>query len=193
MNFKKIQLTKQNTLNVVYSNENGDTVSVTGANIVHQDLKEALRNLVPHLTLLSEQREGYNNTLEELEQQREWEEKSIYTRMAVTGVTLNVDEVSVSGTRILERGDIIRISTPKISTVDDENYGYKSELSLALDNLKYEAEQYIVERKWALKQGELDFDEAGNPFADIEAGDVPSVSVEMKTKVYTTTEKVGVS
>ena len=75
MDFKKIQLTKQNTLNVVYSNENGDTVSVTGANIVHQDLKEALRNLVPHLTLLSEQREGYNNTLEELEQQRDWEEK----------------------------------------------------------------------------------------------------------------------
>ncbi len=191
MDFKKIQLTKQNTLNVVYSNENGDTVSVTGANIVHQDLKEALRNLVPHLTLLSEQREGYNNTLEELEQQREWEEKSIYTRMAVTGVTLNVDEVSVSGTRILERGDIIRISTPKISTVDDENYGYKSELSLALDNLKYEAEQYIVERKWALKQGELNFDEAGDPFADIEAGDVPSVSVEMKTKGYTACEKVG--
>lgn len=191
MDFKKIQLTKQNTLNVVYSNENGDTVSVTGANIVHQDLKEALRNLVPHLTLLSEQREGYNNTLEELEQQREWEEKSIYTRMAVTGVTLNVDEVSVSGTRILERGDIIRISTPKISTVDDENYGYKSELSLALDNLKYEAEQYIVERKWALKQGELDFDEAGDPFAEIDAGDVPSVSVEMKTKGYTACEKVG--
>lgn len=193
MDFKKIQLTKQNTLNVVFSNENGDTVSVTGANIVHQDLKEALRNLVPHLTLLSEQREGYNNTLEELEQQREWEEKSIYTRMAVNAVALNADEVSICGTRILERGDIIRISTPKISTVDDENYGYKSELSLALDNLKYEAEQYIVERKWALKQGELDFDEAGNPFADIEAGDVPSVSVEMKTKVYTTTEKVGVS
>lgn len=190
MDFKKIQLTKQNTLNVVYSNENGDTVSVTGANIVHQDLKEALRNLVPHLTLLSEQREGYNNTLEELEQQREWEEKSIYTRMAVTGVTLNVDEVSVSGTRILERGDIIRISTPKISTVDDENYGYKSELSLALDNLKYEAEQYIVERKWALKQGELNFDEAGDPFAEIEAGDIPSVSVELKT---TACEKVEVS
>jgi hypothetical protein len=194
MDFKKIQLTKQNTLNVVYSNENGDTVSVTGANIVHQDLKEALRNLVPHLTLLSEQREGYNNTLEELEQQREWEEKSIYTRMAVNAVALNADEVSVSGTRILERGDIIRISTPKISTVDDENYGYKSELSLALDNLKYEAEQYIVERKWALKQGELNFDEAGDPFAEIKAGDVPSVSVEMKTKGHTTTcEKVRVS
>lgn len=194
MDLKKIQLTKQNTLNVVYSNENGDTVSVTGANIVHQDLKEALRNLVPHLTLLSEQREGYNNTLEELEQQREWEEKSIYTRMAVNAVALNADEVSICGTRILERGDIIRISTPKISTVDDENYGYKSELSLALDNLKYEAEQYIVERKWALKQGELDFDEAGDPFAEIEAGDVPSVHVEMKTKGHTTTcEKVRVS
>ena len=35
MDFKKIQLTKQNTLNVVYSNDDGDTITMVGANIVH--------------------------------------------------------------------------------------------------------------------------------------------------------------
>lgn len=180
MNFKKIQLTKQNTLNVVYSNEDGDTITMVGANIVHRDFKEAIKNLVPHLALLTEQREAYNNTLGELEQQREWEEKSVFTRMSVTSVTLNTDEVAVCGSRVLDRGDIINLNAPKVSTVDDESYEYISDLALAIDNLKYEAEQYVTERKWGLKQSELNFDEAGDPFAGVEAGDVPSVTVETK-------------
>lgn len=180
MDFKKIQLTKQNTLNVVYLNEDGDTITMVGANIVHRDFKEAIKNLVPHLALLTEQREAYNNTLGELEHQREWEEKSVFTRMSVTSVTLNTDEVVVSGTRVLDRGDVINLNAPKVSTVDDESYEYISELSLAIDNLKYEAEQYVTERKWGLKQSELNFDEAGDPFAGVAAGDVPSVTVETK-------------
>lgn len=180
MDFKKIQLTKQNTLNVVYSNEDGDTITMVGANIVHRDFKEAIKNLVPHLALLTEQREAYNNTLGELEQQREWEEKSVFTRMSVTSVTLNTDEVAVCGSRVLDRGDIINLNAPKVSTVDDESYEYISELALAIDNLKYEAEQYVTERKWGLKQSELNFDEAGDPFAGVEADDVPSVTVETK-------------
>lgn len=180
MDFKKIQLTKQNTLNVVYSNEDGDTITMVGANIVHRDFKEAIKNLVPHLALLTEQREAYNNTLGELEQQREWEEKSVFTRMSVTSVVLNTDEVAVCGSRVLDRGDIINLNAPKVSTVDDESYEYISELALAIDNLKYEAEQYVTERKWGLKQGELNFDDAGDPFAGVEAGDVPSVTVETK-------------
>lgn len=180
MNFKKIQLTKQNTLNVVYSNEDGDTITMVGANIVHRDFKEAIKNLVPHLALLTEQREAYNNTLGELEQQREWEDKSVFTRMSVTSVTLNTDEVIVCGSRVLDRGDIINLNAPKVSMVDDESYEYISELALAIDNLRYEAEQYVTERKWGLKQSEINFDDAGDPFAGVEAGDVPSVTVETK-------------
>ena len=59
MDFKKIQLTKQNTLNVVYSNCDGDTITMVGANIVHRDFKEAIKNLVPHLAMLTEQRERH--------------------------------------------------------------------------------------------------------------------------------------
>lgn len=180
MDFKKIQLTKQNTLNVVYSNEDGDTITMVGANIVHRDFKEAIKNLVPHLALLTEQREAYNNTLGELEQQREWEDKSVFTRMSVTSVTLNTDEVIVCGSRVLDRGDIINLNAPKVSMVDDESYEYISELALAIDNLRYEAEQYVTERKWGLKQSEINFDDAGDPFAGVEAGDVPSVTVETK-------------
>lgn len=180
MNFKKIQLTKQNTLNAVYLNGDGDTIAMTGANIVHRDFKEAMRSLVPHLALLTEQREAYGNTLGELERQREWEEDGVFARMSVTSVTLDVDEVTVCGNRVLERGDVINLNAPRVSTMDDESYPYKSELSLAVERLRYEAEQYVTERKWGLKQSEINFDEAGDPFAGVEAGDVPSVTVETK-------------
>lgn len=182
MDFKKIQLSKTATLNVVYSNQDGDTITMVGANIVHKDLREAMRSLVPHLAMLTEQREVIGCTLGDLEEQRSWEEKSIFTRMAVSGVTITGDEILISGSRILNRGDIIQVNAPKVSLVDDDRYEYLSELSLAIDNLKYEAEQYVTERKWGLKQGELNFDEAGDPFASVEAGAVPSVSVEIETK-----------
>ena len=181
MDFKKIQLTKQNTLNVVYSNDDGDTITMVGANIVHRDFKEAIKNLVPHLAILTEQREAYDVALEELEAQRETGEKSIFTRMSVVSVAFSGDEVIISGSRVLDRGDVMNLNAPKISTVDDDSYCYLSELSLAIDGLKYEAEQYVTERKWGLKQGELNFDEAGDPFADVEAGEVPQVSVEIST------------
>lgn len=187
MDFKKIQLTKKNTLIVVYSNRDEDTITMVGANIVHRDFKEAIKNLVPHLAMLTEQREAYNNTLEELEEQRSWEEKSIFTRMSVSSVTFSGDEVIVTGTRVLDRGDMMDLNAPKISTVDDDRYMYLSELSLAIDNVRYEAEQYVNERKWGLKQGELNFDEAGDPFAGVEAGEVPQVSIE----VHTTGKKKG--
>lgn len=181
MDFKKIQLTKQNTLNVVYSNDDGDTITMVGANIVHRDFKEAIKNLVPHLAMLTEQREAYDVSLGELEAQRETEGKSIFTRMSVVSVAFSGDEVIISGNRVLDRGDVMNLNAPKISTVDDDSYCYLSELSLAIDGLKYEAEQYVTERKWGLKQGELQFDKAGDPFADVEAGEVPQVSVEIST------------
>jgi hypothetical protein len=181
MDFKKIQLTKQNTLNVVYSNRDGDTITMVGANIVHKDFKEAIKTLVPHLAFLTEQRETYDALLEELERERDREEKGIYNRLSVTSIAFSGDEVMISGTRVLDRGDVMNLNAPKISVVDDDKYRYLSELSLAIDNVKYEAEQYVNERKWGLKQGELNFDEAGDPFAGVEAGEVPQVSVEIST------------
>ena len=173
MNFSKIQLGKQGTLNVTYSNLDG-TVTVQGANIVHRDLRNALRALVPHLVLLTEQREAVNHTLSQLEEQKEWEEKGIFQRMSVNAVSISDDEILITGQRILDRGEVIKLNSPKVSTVDDEKYEYLSELSLAIDNLKYEAEQYLEERKWGLKQSEIDFDAAeNNPFEGEITPEVP--------------------
>lgn len=181
MNFSKIQLGKQGTLNVTYRNLDG-TVTVQGANIVHRDLRNALSALVPHLVLLTEQREAVNHTLSQLEEQKDWEEKGIFQRMSVNAVSISDDEILITGQRILDRGEVIKLNSPKVSTVDDEKYEYLSELSLAIDNLKYEAEQYL-EDKWGLKQSEIDFDAAeNNPFQGEITPEVPVAVVEVEHK-----------
>lgn len=181
MEFKKIQLCKKSTLQVVYSNSDSDTITMVGANIVHRDLKQAFKELIPHLVLLTEQKEATEATLDSLIEQKDWEEKSIYTRMSVDSVSINNQEISISGTRILDRGDVIKVDSPKIDMEMDEKYKYLSELSLALDNVKYEAEQYVTEKKWGLKEATLDFGEAGDPFAGKGADNVPVVSAEIVT------------
>ena len=80
MEFQKIQLTKQNTLTVTYKNADGDVINFTGANIVHKDLRDAMNALIPHLSIITEQREAYNRTLKEVQGDRITDDgiKSVY-------------------------------------------------------------------------------------------------------------------
>lgn len=181
MEFRKIQLTKQNTLTVVYRNGDSDTITMAGANIVHRDLKSAMRALIPHLALLTDQREAMGCTLNELLAQDGTDEKSVYHRLSVSDVTLGESEVevSISGTRILSRGDVVKVDGPKLSLTDDDKYEYLGDLQLAIDNLKYEVKLYVEERKWGLKEGTLNFGDTGDPFDGVQPGAVPVVTVEV--------------
>ena len=183
MEFRKIQLTKQNTLTVVFKNGDSDTITMAGANIVHKDLKRALRDLIPHLVFLTEQRESVGNTLDSLNRQDGTDEKSVFHRMSVTEVILGEKEleVSISGTRILDRGDVIDLDSPKVNVEEDEHYQYLGDLALAIDNLKYEVKLYIEEKKWGLKEGTLNFSDTGDPFkGEVKAGEVPEADVKGK-------------
>lgn len=179
MQFKKISITKNRTLNAVFSNNDGDTITMVGGNVVHRDLREAFRALVPHLALLTEQKEAYLCTLDELKAQEYQEGNTVFSRIGVSGVTITEQEVMITGSRILERGGVIQLNSPKVNIEDSDSYEYYAELSLAIEAVKYEAELYIKEKKWGLKEGTLNFEQAGDPFADgMEAGEVPTVTVE---------------
>ena len=185
MEFKKIQLTKQNTLTVVYKDEVSNTITVVGANIVHKDLRKAFREMIPHMVMLTEAKESVGNTLNALQKQDGAEnDKSVYRRYTVSDVVLSEAEVEVTlgGTRILDRGDVVKVDCPKINTEEDEHYEYLSEFALAVDNLKYEAKLYIQEKKWGLKEGTLNFGEAGDPFKDVKPGKVPEADVKGEKK-----------
>jgi len=184
MEFQKIQLTKQNTLTVTYKNADGDVINFTGANIVHKDLKDAMNALVPHLSIITEQREAYNRTLKEVQGDRITDEgiKSVYKRFTVDTVTFSNSErkVSLSGVRLLTTAGVVQLSTPQIDTDEDENYQYHNELAIDVEAVKYEAKEYIEQRKWGMKEASIEFRDV-DPFK-VKADDAPEAETKPKKR-----------
>ena len=185
MEFVKIQLTKQNTLNATYKNGDGDIIQFTGANIVHKDLKEAMNALIPHLALITEQREAYGRSLSEVQNDRITDEgqDSVFKRFTCDTVSLaNAErEVSISGVRILLKTGIINLSTPKIDLESDEDYDYNNDLSLDIDAVKYEVKAYIEDKKWGVKEASIKFDDI-TPFDGVQADEVPTDEAPKKKR-----------
>ena len=184
MEFQKIQLTKQNTLTVTYKNGDGDVINFTGANIVHKDLRDAMNALIPHLSIITEQREAYNRTLKEVQGDRITDEgiKSVYKRFTVDTVSFSNNErkVSLSGVRLLTTAGVVQLSTPQIDTEEDENYQYHNELAIDVEAVKYEAKEYIEQRKWGVKEGSLEFKDV-DPFK-VKADDAPEAETKPKKR-----------
>lgn len=177
MEFTKIQLTKQNTLTCVYKNADGDVINFVGANIVHKDLRQAMQALIPHLALITEQREAYDRKLSDLKAQSITDEDSnnVYKKFTVEGISLANDgrEVAIQGIRILMKAGVVKIETPRIDTEDSDEYQYTNDLALDVDAVVYEAKAYIEERKWGVKEGDLDFRDI-DPFkGEVKADEVP--------------------
>ena len=176
MEFLKIQVTKKNTLNIVFKDGASNIVTVEGSNIVHKDLKQAMNGLIPHIALMTEQREADGRTLKEVEADRitDANSRSVFKMLGVDTVTLSEDEcvVCLNGYRILQTSDVIRLNTPNVNVGDTDKYQYGNELSLAIDAVKYEAKLYYEEQKWGIKEGSLDFAE-DDPFKGVEAEATP--------------------
>lgn len=183
MEFQKIQLTRKNTLNVVFKNEDGDIVTVNGANLVHRDFRQAMQALIPHLAIITEQRESLNRNLKQIQADRITDEgnNSVFKRLEVDCVSFSEDEteVSVHGCRILLSGGVVKLETPTIELGNSDSYQYRDELSLDLDAIKYEAKQYIEEKKWGIKQAEIQFE---SPFEGVKADEAPEVPAEGKKR-----------
>lgn len=185
MEFQKIKVTKQNTLDVTYKDADGNIVQFTGANMVHKDLRKAMEALTPHLSIITEQREAYNTTLNTLKTQKITDEgeNNIYKRLTVDGISFSNNEkrVSLSGTRLLMKAGVISLSSPTVNLEDDEDYQYNNELDIDIEAVKYEAKAYIEEKKWGVKQAEIDFNDI-EPFSGVEAENVPDAGKEAPKK-----------
>ena len=182
MEFLKIQVTKKNTLNLVFKDDASNIVTVAGGNIIHKDLKACMNALIPHIALMTEQREADGKTLKQLEADRiqDGNSRSVFRLMTVDTITLSEDEsaVSLSGNRILQNGMVIKVESPQIAAVDHDRYEYCSELFLAIEAIIYEAKAYWSEAKWGIKEGDLDFG-AEDPFdGKVTADQVPQADAE---------------
>ena len=140
MEFLKIQVTKKNTLNIVFKDGAGNIVTVEGSNIVHKDLKQAMNGLIPHIALMTEQREADGRTLKQVEADRitDANSRSVFKMLGVDSISLSEDETAIclNGYRILQTSDVIRLSTPNVNVGDTEKYKYGNELSLDVDAVK---------------------------------------------------------
>lgn len=183
MEFQKIQITKSRTLNVVYKNGDGDVVTVTGANLVHKDLRQAMNALIPHFAIVMEQREAQGRNLKQVQGDRITDEgnNSVYKRLDVDTVTFSdyEQEASISGCRILLSGYSIKLASPIVHLKDDEHYEYHDELAADLEAVKYEAKQYLEEKKWGVKQAEIAFED---PFQGVKADEVPITEAQQPKK-----------
>ena len=189
MEFKKIGITDTYTLNATYTNYDGDTITLSGCNAVHPDLLNAFRALVPHLALLTEQREAFGKTLSALEEEKENKGKdNVYGRIGVTSVTIGAKDVIILGERVTDNGEVIKLVSPKVN-LEGSLYEYKTSLSLAVEGLKYEAKLYITEKKYKYIQTTLEFAEEKKtdadeyPFDNVQPDEVPRVSVEFSPDV----------
>ena len=185
MEFSKIQVTKQGTLNATYKNEDGDIIDFKGANVIHKDLKEAMRQLVPHVAIITEQREAFGQRLEDLRGISITDEgDNVYKRLTIDSVTFTSggDHVAIGGTRILTKTGVIQLTTPNIDLTDGDTYEFNGELDIDIEAVKYEAREYIEQRKWGVKQAEIDFKDIAPFDGEVKADDVPVADAKPKKR-----------
>lgn len=175
MEITKAKITKDNTLVVTYSDEDGNVITHEGANIVHEDLKNSFKCLIPHLSVLTEQREAYG--IDELNDLPD----DIYQKLEVSGFTMSGSDtqegVTLTGKRFLKSKKVLNINTP-LTMFDGEvdQYSFTDDLYSAIERVKFEVKEYVLEHKWAVKQASLDFVSNGdNPFegAPEDISDIP--------------------
>ena len=140
MNIIKAKITKENTLMAVFKNENEDTVTIEGKNLVHKDMKAAFDDLIPHLAFLCEQKEADGKeSFDELSE-------DIFSTFEVSGYSIGgTDEsegVTLVGKRFLKTKKVLNLIAPfTMFNNENEEYEHAFDLQQAIEACKYEVEQ----------------------------------------------------
>lgn len=169
MTFKKARLIKNGCLEVAYTDGEGNEVVLKGANPAHQDLKDAMKRLVPFLCDLTEQKEAEKFDWENPDSEANAE---LVRRMDVVGVTVSGSDSFVScvltGRRTLVvTNKVLNLNTPPVTLDEDaESYERLSDLNEAVDAVLEEAKMYVTDHKYSVIQKELEFEGTDNPFGN---------------------------
>lgn len=134
--------------------------STTGDAPIHEDLQAAFDELTPHFALICEEiteqycRQAINDLRNNVIKN---EETDPLRKYVVTGFTVGKDSdgVSIIGTKRLNTGKVLNITTPFMKW-DDEHYPLIHELIEAVDLCKSEVYEYIEGKRAPLKNQTLD-------------------------------------
>lgn len=165
---RKAKIAKGGTVEASFIDQDGNDVTLKGKNICHPDLKTAFAGLVPYLADLTEQKEADHIDWDNLDD-AETVEKLRY--IEVTGFSVTDDDVNpmvtLIGKRTLRTSKVLNLCAPSTAlNQDTESYERCDELGIAIEVCITEVKQYITERKWQVKQNELNFDNPEDPFAE---------------------------
>lgn len=190
---KKAKLTKGSTIEATYIDEDGNEITIKGKNTVHVDLKTRLAALIPYFAGLTEQKEADRYDWNNPDSQENIE---LMRRLDVTGVSLGGDDncpiATLTGRRTLMSSKVLNLNTPPTDLDSDDSGWIRAEdFRFAIDAFFYEVQQYITEKKWAVKQGEFVFENSDDPFANAGiTADVESIT-EINDSVETTPGQVA--
>lgn len=137
-----------------YSN----TISKKCSQIIHIDFREALDRLKAHMVCICEMPEAeaikdigiYDYSPDNLS-------NYIITGYSHGG-TDDTAGVVLIGQKLLQSGKVLNLITPFIQFEDEEAYPFAGELYSEILSCDYEAEQYLFNEKYGIKQMSLDFD-----------------------------------
>lgn len=160
---KKVKLDKHRTLEVTYNevktDGSFDVIARTCQQIVHEDLFNAFKNLIPHMIILCDLRdvmtEGRSNKLLSPESyQLDNFENFTIGSFSIGGVD-DHEGVTISGSKFKDE-KFINFNTPFTKWTDD--YAFVNELAATVENIIEEVKLYL-NGKHAYKQLSLGFDE----------------------------------
>ncbi len=171
LTIQKARVTSKGNLEATYVDPEGNIINMKGSDPVHIDMKLVLRRLVPYMADITEQRDM---------EQYHWGEPydsqfndDLVGKMNVTGVTAKGSadgrEVILIGNRVLGINKVMGIITPPVGTsLDSESYERCEDLRDLVEEFFYEVVLYITEKKFGVRQTEIEFNEEGDPFDETE-------------------------
>ena len=162
---KKAKLARSGTVEASYTDSEGNEISLKGKNKGHNDLRDAFAALVPFFADLTEQKEADTIDWDCLESA---DNAELLKKIDVTGITIsNGNIVTLTGRRTLCTSRILCLNSPCVE-MDSETFEWDhvGEFDLVVQNVIEEVRAYLEDRKWEVRQSEIEFgDDPDDPFA----------------------------
>lgn len=165
---KKAKLSKGGTVEATYTDADGNEITLKGKNKCHSDLKAAFARLVPYFADLTEQKEADKYDWDDVECENN---ALLMRKLDVTGISIGGDDhnriITMTGKRTLITSRILNLNAPGVE-MDSETFAWDhiDDFDVAVEEVIFEVGEYILNKKWEVVQGELNFEgDPDDPFA----------------------------
>lgn len=164
---KKVKLSKGGCVEASYTDADGNEITLKGKNKCHNDLRVALAALVPYFADLTEQKEADGIDWNNLESAGNVD---LLRKLDVTGLSIGGDEnnriITLTGRRTLITSRVLNLNAPGVEMESETfEWNHLDDFDLAVQDVIYEAREYILNRKWEVLQTTMFDGDPDDPFS----------------------------